>query len=181
MKFLQSGLVLMAGVLGAATATGYTDVDATKMHRKPDIREAILRRFLSANHSPVESYAGNFILEADAHHLDWRLLPSLAWIESGAGQRNRLNNIFGWANGASRFSTASEAIHHVAEALAEARAYKGKDLSAKLAAYNPAPGYRGLVTTVMAQISRLPEPKSFEEAFASKSWRIGSCHPVGSL
>jgi hypothetical protein len=95
MKFLHSGLVLMAGVLGAVTATGYTDVDATKMYRKPDIRETILQRFLSANHSPVESYAGNFIREADAHHLDWRLLPSLAWIESGAGQRNRKNNLFG--------------------------------------------------------------------------------------
>jgi len=181
MKFLHSGLVLMAGVLGAVSATGYTDVDVTKVHRKADIRETILRRFLSANHSPVESYAGNFILEADAHHLDWRLLPSLAWIESGAGQRNRKNNIFGWANGASRFSTASEAIHHVAIALAEARPYKGKDLFGKLAAYNSAPGYRGLVTAVMTQISRLPEPKSFEEAFILKSWRSGSCQAVGSL
>jgi hypothetical protein len=181
MKFLHSGLVLMAGVLGAASATGYTDVDATKMQRKPDIREVILRRFLSANHSPVESYAGNFIREADANHLDWRLLPSLAWIESGAGKRNRRNNLFGWANGASRFATASEAIHHVAEALAEARPYKGKDLCGKLAAYNPSPGYRGLVTTVMAQISRLPEPRSFEEAFISRSWRTGNCQAVGSL
>ncbi len=182
MKYLHSGLVLMAGFLGAVSATGYTDVDVTKVHRKPDIREAILRRFLSANHSPVESYAGNFILEADAHHLDWRLLPSLAWIESGAGQRNRRNNIFGWANGARRFSTASEAIHHVAEALAEARPYKGKDLSGKLWAYNPSPGYNGLVTTVMAQISRLPAPRSFEEAFVSRSWRMGSCQAVvGSL
>jgi hypothetical protein len=182
MKFLNSGLVIMAGVLGAVSATGYTDVDATKMYKKPDIREAILQRFLSANHSPVESYAGNFIQEADAHHLDWRLLPSLAWIESGAGQRNRKNNIFGWANGASRFSTASEAIHHVAVALAEARPYKGKDLTGILAAYNPSPGYRGLVTAVMAQISRLPAPKSFEEAFVSRSWRTGSCQAaVGSI
>jgi hypothetical protein len=183
MKFLHSGLVLMAGVLSAVSATGYTDVDVTKMNIKPDIREAILQRFLSANHSPVESYAGNFIREADAHHLDWRLLPSLAWIESGAGQHNRKNNLFGWANGASRFSTASEAIHHVAEALAEARAYKGKDLFGKLAAYNPTPGYRGLVTAVMAKISRLPEPTSFEEAFISRSWRSGSCQAavIGSL
>jgi hypothetical protein len=95
-------------------------------------------------------------MEADAHHLDWRLLPSLAFIESGGGQRNRLNNIFGWDNGASRFVSAREAIHHVAEALAEARAYKGKDLTGKLDAYNPTPGYRRLVTAVMERISPLP-------------------------
>jgi hypothetical protein len=171
----------MAGVLGAASATGYTDFDATKTHKKPDIRESILRRFLKANHSPVEGYAENFIMEADAHHLDWRLLPSLAWIESGAGQRNRRNNIFGWANGASTFATAAEAIHHVAEALAEARPYKGKDLSGKLAAYNSNPGYRGLVTTVMDRISRFQTPNNFAGASISRSWRTGSCQAVGSI
>lgn len=181
MKFLHSGLVLMAGVLGAATATGYTDFDVTKIHRKPDIRQSILRRFLKANHSPAESYAENFILEADAHHLDWRLLPSLAWIESGGGLRNRRNNLFGWANGASRFATAAEAIHHVAVALAEARPYKGKDLSGKLAAYNSAPGYRGLVTTVMERISKAPVPNNFGAGFTARSWPAGSCEAVGSI
>jgi len=156
MKYLQSGLVVIAGVLGAVAATGHADHDVTTLHRKFDVREAILRRFLKEKRSPVESYAGTFIQEADSHKLDWRLLPSLAFVESGAGKRNRRNNLFGWDNGARRFSTATEAIHHVAEALAEARAYKGKDISGKLAAYNPAPGYRQLVTGVMRQISPLP-------------------------
>jgi hypothetical protein len=160
MKYLQSGLVLMAGVLGAATATGYADNDAAKLHPKSDVRGTILRRFLSESRSPVVSYAETFIQEADAHRLDWRLLPSLAIIESGGGKRNRKNNIFGWDNGLSRFSTATEAIHHVAEALAEARPYKGKSLSGKLAAYNPAPGYRRVVMAVMEQISPLPVPEA---------------------
>ena len=158
MKYLQSGLVLMAGVLGAAAATGYANHDAVTIHKKRDVREAILRRFLKERHSPVESYAETFIEEADAHRLDWRLLPSLAIIESGGGQRNLRNNFFGWNNGASRFSTATEAIHHVAEALAEAKPYKGKDLAGKLAAYNPAPGYRRAVTAVMARISAVAVP-----------------------
>src|SRR6185437_1213467 len=103
MKYLQSGLVLIAGVLGAATATSHTDhnVDAV---RKTDVRETILRRFLQANHSPVESYTRNFIQEADSHKLDWRLLPSLAFVESGAGQTSKRNNIFGWNNGGYGFS-----------------------------------------------------------------------------
>jgi hypothetical protein len=158
MKYLHSGLVFMAGVLGAAAATSYADHNPAIMHRKSDIREAILRRFLKEKRSPVEGYAEAFIQEADSHRLDWRLLPSLAIVESGAGQRNLRNNFFGWNNGVSRFSTATEAIHHVAEALAEARPYKGKDLAGKLAAYNRTPGYRRLVTAVMEQISPLTVP-----------------------
>ena len=139
MKYLHSGLVVMAGVLGAAAATGFTDHDEVKISRKSDIREAILRRFLRENRSPVEGYAGTFIQEADAHKLDWRLLPSLAIVESGAGKHERKNNLFGWNNGASRFQSATEAIHHVAEALAEARPYRGKTTSGKLAAYKSNP------------------------------------------
>jgi hypothetical protein len=161
MKYLYSGLVLAAGVLGAAAATANVDSDKPPTHQKSDIREAILRRFLRESHSPVESYAETFIVEADAHHLDWRLLPSLAVIESGAGQRNRRNNFFGWANGDSRFSTATEAIHHVAEALEGARAYKNKDLAGKLAAYNRTPGYHRAVTRVMERISPSAEPERF--------------------
>lgn len=145
----------MAGVLGAASATGYADQNPAKVDRKADHRGAIIRRFFRENRSPVEGYAEAFVMEADAHHLDWRLLPSLAFVESGGGQRNRKNNIFGWANGARHFSTATEAIHHVAEALAEARAYKGKDLAAKLTAYNPTPGYNRAVSAVMRKISPL--------------------------
>ncbi len=153
MKYLHSGLAVMAGVLGVAAATGYADRDEPKVNRKSDIREAILRRFLREKSSPVEGYAGTFIAEADAHKLDWRLLPSLAFVESGAGKHNRLNNLFGWNNGTSRFQSATEAIHHVAEALAEARPYKGKSIAQKLAAYNSNPGYRRLVTGVMNQIA----------------------------
>src|SRR5580704_15810645 len=140
-QYIHSGLVLMAGVLGAAGATGYADQNPTAAHGKCDIRQAILRHFLRESSTSIDRYAETFIAEADAHHLDWRLLPSLAIIESGGGQRNRRNNLFGWNNGASRFSSATEAIHHVAVALAEARPYKGKDLRGKLAAYNPTPGY----------------------------------------
>lgn len=151
--YLQAGLVLTAGVLGAAVSSHYTDPDLVNNRRKNDTREAVLRQFLKESHSPAESYAETFILEADAHHLDWRLLPSLAMVESGGGQRNRRNNMFGWNNGASRFSTATEAIHHVAEALDGALAYKGKGLSRKLAAYNRAPGYRKVVVSLMQKIS----------------------------
>jgi hypothetical protein len=160
MKYLHSGLVLIAGFLGAAAATSYADHDATTVHRKSDVREAILRRFFRENHCPAESYAEAFIVEADSHKLDWRLLPSLALVESGGGQRQLKNNFFGWDNGVSRFVSATEAIHHVAQALAEARPYKGKDTNGKLAAYNKTPGYRELVTGVMRRISPVATPEA---------------------
>jgi hypothetical protein len=159
-QYLQSGIVLVAGFIGAAAATGYADHDPAA-NRKPDVRESILRNFLREASSPAESYAATFIAEADSHHLDWRLLPSLAIVESGGGQKDRRNNIFGWANGASRFSSAAEAIHHVAEALAEARPYRGKDLRGKLAAYNPTPGYLRVVTGVMRRISPAAVAESY--------------------
>jgi hypothetical protein len=158
--YLQSGLVLAAGVLGAAAATGYADQNPSAARPIFDIRQELLRSFLTKCNSPVASYAATFIAEADAHQLDWRLLPSLAVVESGGGQRNRRNNLFGWNNGASRFVSATEAIHHVAEALTNARPYKGKDLRGKLAAYNQTPGYLRHVMGVMQRISPVLAPDS---------------------
>lgn len=159
-QYFQSGLVLVAGVLGVAAVTGFADQNPAAAHPVTDIRQAILKHFLGENNTRIRDYADTFIAEADAHHLDWRLLPSLAIVESGGGQRNRRNNLFGWNNGVSRFVSATEAIHHVAEALAEARPYKGKDLKGKLAAYNPAPDYWRHVMNVMQHISPVLVPES---------------------
>jgi hypothetical protein len=161
MKFLQSGLVLVAGFLGAAAATGHSDIElVTKVqHRKQDVRVGLLRRFLNAKHAPAARYAETFVLEADSHGLDWRLLPSLAFVESGGGKHCRRNNLFGWDNGDSKFPSVIAAIHHVAQALAEARPYRGKSTRGKLEAYNESPDYGPLVTGVMRRISPaiLPE------------------------
>lgn len=160
MKILKSGLVLVAGFLGAAAATGHADHNVTKAHPKPDVRIGLLRHFLKEKHSPAASYAETFILEADTHGLDWRLLPSLAFVESGGGKNCRKNNLFGWANGASTFSSVTAAIHEVATALAEGRPYKGKSTQAKLEAYNESPDYKSLVSSVMRRISPVVLPQS---------------------
>ncbi len=142
--------------LGAAAATGYSDHDMTKAHRKDDARVGILRRFLQEKHSPAASYAETFILEADAHRLDWRLLPSLAF--GGIRRRQTVPaqqsvRLGQWRQ--PRFPSVTAAIHHVAEALAEARPYKGKTIQGKLAAYNESPDYKTLVLGVMRRISPL--------------------------
>jgi len=152
-RFLPSGLMIFAGVLGIAAATANADQDVTTSKKKFDLRESILRTFLKARHCPAEEYAAVFVKEADAHGLDWRLLPSLSIVESGGGKHATGNNLFGWANGATKFGSISEAIHHVASALSSGRSYRGKDLTGKLMAYNHRPDYKSMVTGIMEKIS----------------------------
>ncbi len=89
--------------------------------------------------------------------LDWRLLPSLALVESGGGRHSKGNNLFGWANGKSTFTSIGSAIHHVAQVLAHGPAYRGKDLNAKLLTYNHGPDYRVMVQNIMNQIAPQPQ------------------------
>jgi len=152
-RFLHSGIVICAGVLGIASATMNADQDVTKMRKKFDLREAILRKFFRENNCPAENYASIFVQEADAHGLDWRLLPSLSIIETGGGKHAAGNNLFGWANGKTSFDSVSAAIHHVATFLEIGKAYRGKDLDGKLMTYNKRPDYRSMVTGVMRQIA----------------------------
>jgi hypothetical protein len=152
-RFLQSGVVIFAGVLGIAAATMQAEQDVTKMRKKFDLREAILRKFFRDNHCPAENFAGIFIQEADEHGLDWRLLPSLSVIETGGGRHAPGNNLFGWANGKTTFDSFTAAIHHVATFLEVGKPYKGKDLDGKLLTYNKRPAFRDTVTDMMRQIA----------------------------
>lgn len=145
--------MIFAGVLGIATASAHSDQDVTKSRKKFDLREVILRKFLRDKHCPDQEFSEVFIAEADAHHLDWRLLPSLAFVESGGGRTARGNNLFGWANGRTAFASIGDAIHTVASNLAHGRAYRDKDLGGKLAAYNQGPDYSAMVQSIMRQIS----------------------------
>jgi hypothetical protein len=152
-RFLPSGFMIFAGVLGIATASVQSDQDVTKNRKKFDLRETILRKFLKNNHCPDQEFTEVFIAEADAHNLDWRLLPSLALVESGGGRNMRGNNLFGWDNGKQTFHSIGEAIHTVASTLAHGKAYRGKDIGGKLATYNQDTDYPAMVLQIMRQIS----------------------------
>jgi hypothetical protein len=152
-RFLPSGFMIFAGVLGIATASVHSDQDVTKNRKKFDLRQGILRKFLKDKNCPDQEFAEVFIAEADAHGLDWRLLPSLALVETGGGRNSKGNNLFGWANGRQTFNNIGEAIHTVASTLAHGRAYRGKDVEAKLAAYNQGTDYPAMVLEIMRQIS----------------------------
>jgi hypothetical protein len=142
---------------------GLSVVPATVMqaeHQVPQSRPSIedprlnaLRKFFHTVDCPLGPVADVFVAEADSHNLDWRLLPSLAIIESSGGKASRGNNIFGWANGHAAFPTLGAAIHHVARTLSDGKGYRNKSLLGILRTYNPNAGYAEKVQSVMAQIA----------------------------
>jgi len=151
-RFFPPGVIAFAGVLGIAAGSVQVEQNIPKAGQKTDLRGAILRKFMKEKDCPVQDFAEVFVSEADHHGLDWRLLPSLAFIESGAGRNSKGNNIFGWNNGRRSYASLNQAIHEVASALSGARAYKGKSLTDKLASYNQSLDYARLVLQVMRQI-----------------------------
>jgi hypothetical protein len=139
-------------VSASASATKPTIITPLPI-AKPDPRTVRLAKYLSKLHCPVANLSEDFIHAADDNGLDWRLLPSIAVIESGGGKAYRNNNIFGWANGETKFPTVRSGINEVAFRLGKSSLYRGKDMLAKLRLYNPDPSYARSVLTVMHRIS----------------------------
>jgi len=118
-----------------------------------DPRYAALRQFFDKGSCPASQYAGEFLDVADTYTLDWRLLPSISFVESTGGKAGRNNNIFGWDSGRAAFSSASACIHSVASSLATSVLYRNKDVDGKLKTYNGSEGYVRKVKEVMRRIA----------------------------
>ncbi|RPI19246.1 MAG: hypothetical protein EHM65_01600 [Acidobacteriales bacterium] len=116
-----------------------------------------LRAFFKELDSPAYSLAEEFLVAADLHGLDWRLLPSISIVESGGGKAFMNNNILGWDSCRVRFPTLATGIHTVARRLSISNLYKNKSLSEKLEVYNPHPAYPARVTSLMERLES-PSP-----------------------
>jgi len=66
--------------------------------------------FFEKTGCPAREYSQAFLDAADDYQLDWRLLPSISFVESTGGKAAPHNNIFGWDNGRSSFSSPTAAI-----------------------------------------------------------------------
>ncbi|MCX6593498.1 MAG: hypothetical protein NTZ56_18445 [Acidobacteria bacterium] len=119
---------------------------------KSDPRMIRLQKFFSDRNCPAKHLASDFIEAADRQGVDWRLLPSISYVESTGGKHARNNNIFGWQNGNRRFPTVRQGIHTVAHELARSPRYKDKTLDAKLWTYNPSQEYNRRVKQIMLEI-----------------------------
>lgn len=126
-----------------------------------DPRLSRLKAFLQAHRSPLYAQAHHFLGAADLYGLDWRLLPAIAVLETGAGRTARNNNFFGWASGERLFPSAPYAIHWVAWRLARSPLYRGRTLDAVLRTYNPHPNYARRVAALMRRLGNVEQLRSY--------------------
>lgn len=89
---------------------------------KPDYRAEILENYLIEVNSPLAPYSKSFIKNADKYNLDWRLLVSIAGLESDYGKRIPANSNNGWGWGynngtVKHFVSWDEAIEEISRGL----------------------------------------------------------------
>lgn len=153
-RWITKGLVLFS-IFVPPAAIAPADVVAERMYTK-DSRFQRIKAFFKRRSCPMERYAADFLTAADVHKLDWRLLPSLALVESSGGKVYMNNNVFGWDSCKQKFPSIQAGIHTVAERLANSPYYKGRTLDGKLRAYNQNPRYAATVKRVMSQLATEP-------------------------
>ena len=153
-RLFTSGLAVVAGMVSVPMAVTPQPGPATNTaDYRTDPRLPVLRGFFAKAASPAMDYAAVFLEAADDYGLDWRLLPSLAFVESGGGKAAPRNNWFGWDSGRAAFPTPSAGIHMIGYRIAYSGNYRRKNLERVLATYNPDPEYARKVRFVMRRIA----------------------------
>jgi hypothetical protein len=153
-RIFASGMFMVAGMvsLPSGISPTQTPVHPTSDYRN-DPRLASLYNFFHKAACPAEKYAAVFLEAADHYALDWRLLPSLSFVETTGGKSARHNNFFGWDSGRAQFPSPAAAIHAVGYRLKYSSLYINKQLDKLLAVYNPDAEYGPKVKSVMRRIS----------------------------
>jgi len=154
MKKFLPGLAAFAGVVSMPLSVSHPPIPTVPVaHYRTDTRIEKLHSFFQKFDCPAVSHVMEFLDAADVYDLDWRLLPSISYVESTGGKLARNNNLFGWDSGRAQFASISSAIYDVGYRLAYSRLYKHKDLDALLATYNPDTDYADKVKSVMRRIA----------------------------
>jgi hypothetical protein len=153
-KFWSSGLIVFAGMVAQPAGISPQRVPTSPASDcRTDSRLETLRRFFQKCACPAEKYSRVFLEAADDYALDWRLLPSISFIESTGGKAAPNNNLFGWDSGRAHFPSPAAGIHAVAYHLAHSVLYKDKNLDGLLATYNHRAEYGQKVKFVMRRIA----------------------------
>lgn len=154
-RWITKGTVLLGVMLPPlAIAPAEVQREAYDEDRRAKLQR--IKSFFLSRKCPVHKYAADFVAAAEKNRLDWRLLPSIALVESSGGKAYTNNNIFGWDSCKQRFPTVRAGIHTVAERLGNSPLYKDKTVDEKLKTYNSRPVYAKTVKRVMAQLATEP-------------------------
>lgn len=152
-------VLLAAGLLAAPYSMSVQQYRAQPYVDQSDPRLSKLTKFFADRDCPLQYSAEDFLVAADQNRLDWRLLPSISFIESSGGKDYKNNNVFGWDSCRERFPSVRAGIHYVAAQLGKSNRYKG-DVDRKLHLYNPLPEYPRRVKAVMRSIGPSGTPAS---------------------
>jgi len=152
-KILSTGFVLAGVVCSPAPISCVQTARTSSPDFRDDPRLSALRSFFLKADCPALHYSPIFLEAADHYGLDWRLLPSISYVESTGGKFARNNNFFGWDSGKAHFDSPVQAIHRVGYRLSHSSRYKSKNLDRLLARYNPGADYAGKVKAVMRRIA----------------------------
>lgn len=105
-----------------ASAKDVTPTQTMKVEVKTlDPRAVILRDYFAKYNSPLEDYAQDFIDASDKYNVDWKLVPSIAGVESTFGQQIPGGfNDWGWGvygTQAIYFKSQKDGIYTVTQAM----------------------------------------------------------------
>lgn len=153
MRILSTGFVLAGVVCTPAPISWVQSAPTVSPDIRDDPRLTALRSFFAKADCPALPYSPVFLEAADYYGLDWRLLPSISWVESTGGKFAPYNNLFGWDSGRAHFDTPVQAIHQVGYHLSHSSHYRRKSLDGLLASYNPSADYAAKVKSVMRRIA----------------------------
>lgn len=157
-KLLSNGFFMFAGVVSLPSSLSHQHLAdrvpaVTADQSRMDPRLDRLKQFFERRNCPALAVSDVFVQVADIYDLDWRLLPSISFVESTGGKNARNNNLFGWDAGRAEFSSLTAAIQKVAYSLANSSLYRNKDLDEVLETYNPDAEYARKVKLVMERIA----------------------------
>ena len=153
-KLFSGGLALVAGVVALPVDVSVKQVQQEPPHEyRSDPRLKSLKRFFQRASCPAVKYVTAFLEAADRYDLDWRLLPSISYLESSGGKAAPNNNLFGWDSGRAQFRSPAASIHEVAYQLSHSALYRNKDTDGILATYNSSAEYAAKVKLVMRSIA----------------------------
>jgi len=153
-RLLSGGLALFAGVVALPVDISVKQAQYAPNHEyRSDPRLQSLKRFFQRASCPAVKYVSSFLDAADRYALDWRLLPSISYVESTGGKSAPNNNLFGWDSGRAQFASPAASIHEVGYQLSHSARYRNKDTDGILATYNSSAEYAAKVKLVMRSIA----------------------------
>ncbi|MBI2595773.1 glucosaminidase domain-containing protein [Candidatus Daviesbacteria bacterium] len=134
--------------------------------KKLDNRAIVLKDYLEKHNSPLQYHSQDFIDAADTYHLDWKLVPAIAGVESTFGKAIPGGyNGWGWGvygNQALEFESWNDGIHTVSQGLKENYVNRGLTTPAAMnRVYAASPTWGNKVNYFMNDIEKYAKSQNY--------------------